>query len=1281
MDPLVPSHAARSRGLPVLHSPQHRPLATATAALSLALLASAWAVPVASAEPPPTLICSATETASGGCIDILTRLPDELRWYTGTIPLPDGDYVVHGAAYDGRLPAASGPTGALAHYERTTVTDTYISSADSPVYYVARFNRNDALAQWVVPFYAAETISVARGPGGTIYVLAYTHSSRWPDAPMSAADYLPDERAALVVLASDGSVVLAKFAPVLDGLTSYRYQGLVATDSRGNLITQEDGGLVRRNLDSLLAESLGAVSAGTTFLDGGFRPEVVSQTYLGDSRYRINVWRRDDFAVVAAFTLPAELSAHDVVRRGDSELYAAGVASARTVAALAPCETGGAEARDNDQAVFLAKLSLASQQIEWIRCVGRWRAEDIVVDLLATGQLLVSAATHPLHLGGSRALAPSLFRSDSRGRTWQSVNAGLGEGRMVTLAVDPTNARIAYASTTDGVKKTLDGGATWRTITPSIWQPYTAISVNPLAPDEVWALGLPASAWSLMRSADGGATWTQLAREYRRGSYNDPPIPFPTVFDAADPTRVWSNRASSVSSDRGATWQQWNSGLAPAGYSGATFVTGSPLGQRYGIAQREGTIDGAFVWGVGDDPWTAGAGRVLDFPYWFAVDDTHPERAFAGSLWKPRVDSTRDGGATWYDLGGPPMPTLSTRGLAAASQPADVETSLLLWGTNERERQPWSTVLFGSNDSGRTWDQRATCAGCTSFVRAPSDPDIVYGFGTSSTSRVFSWWRLDATQVEREVIVPSAGAWDVERLPGMDGVLTGFSADTDDDDDGLPNGWERAYGVEASDPAADPDGDGLSSAQELSAGSHPVGRYVYACAEAGTTDTFATRIDVFNPDTACAARVLLRYATAFDVDARALVYVPAGATRSVELGDRQPGFEGGEHPVLIESDLPLTATRTMTWGTGYLTRIGQHAGGCVPPAPTWHFAEGSTAAGLQVFFVLFNPSALATTVQATFLRTAPQTPITREYALPAGARIVVWANQELLPHSGDFGATFESIDATPIVVERSMYTSSPAAPFFGGGTSANGVVAPARSWWFAEGVNGGGFESYLLLANGATTSSTVRVSYADESGDVVHTHHVVNPQSRLSIRVADEAPAFRTFTTRVDVVDGAAVVAERASWWTTVPGMSWWSAPTQEGHASNGVSDLAASWMVAGGASSVLGFGWTNVYTFLPDTYLLVGKWSDAATTAIVQLHFDDGSVLEQPVALEQGPRRVTVPVQALFGRDTIGQRAFAVTIATADPSALLVVEMSQYRSSTGWWSAGTSMAGTPMVR
>ncbi len=412
-----------------------------------------------------------------------------------------------------------------------------------------------------------------------------------------------------------------------------------------------------------------------------------------------------------------------------------------------------------------------------------------------------------------------------------------------------------------------------------------------------------------------------------------------------------------------------------------------------------------------------------------------------------------------------------------------------------------------------------------------------------------------------------------------------------------------------------------------------------------------------------------------------LVYVPAGATRSVELGDRQPGFEGGEHPVLIESDLPLTATRTMTWGTGYLTRIGQHAGGCVPPAPTWHFAEGSTAAGLQVFFVLFNPSALATTVQATFLRTAPQTPITREYALPAGARIVVWANQELLPHSGDFGATFESIDATPIVVERSMYTSSPAAPFFGGGTSANGVVAPARSWWFAEGVNGGGFESYLLLANGATTSSTVRVSYADESGDVVHTHHVVNPQSRLSIRVADEAPAFRTFTTRVDVVDGAAVVAERASWWTTVPGMSWWSAPTQEGHASNGVSDLAASWMVAGGASSVLGFGWTNVYTFLPDTYLLVGKWSDAATTAIVQLHFDDGSVLEQPVALEQGPRRVTVPVQALFGRDTIGQRAFAVTIATADPSALLVVEMSQYRSSTGWWSAGTSMAGTPMVR
>ena len=150
----------------------------------------------------------------------------------------------------------------------------------------------------------------------------------------------------------------------------------------------------------------------------------------------------------------------------------------------------------------------------------------------------------------------------------------------------------------------------------------------------------------------------------------------------------------------------------------------------------------------------------------------------------------------------------------------------------------------------------------------------------------------------------TAGETNESRFPGISGVMTAFAFVTDDDNDGLPNGWERQFGAAAGDRDDDPDGDGLSNLQERDAGSHPVGRFVYACAEAGTSDAFSTRIDMFNPDPATTARVLVRYGTAFDPDGRQVMLIPPGATGAVDLTDGQLRFEGGEHPLIVESDLP-----------------------------------------------------------------------------------------------------------------------------------------------------------------------------------------------------------------------------------------------------------------------------------------------------------------------------------------------------------------------------------------
>ena len=74
---------------------------------------------------------------------------------------------------------------------------------------------------------------------------------------------------------------------------------------------------------------------------------------------------------------------------------------------------------------------------------------------------------------------------------------------------------------------------------------------------------------------------------------------------------------------------------------------------------------------------------------------------------------------------------------------------------------------------------------------------------------------------------PSDGGadWDGDGLTNAEEQAAGTDMNNaDTDNDGLPDGWEVAYGLNpnsASDANADPDGDGLSNSQEYAAGTNP----------------------------------------------------------------------------------------------------------------------------------------------------------------------------------------------------------------------------------------------------------------------------------------------------------------------------------------------------------------------------------------------------------------------------------------------------------------------------
>src|SRR5437870_2740087 len=104
----------------------------------------------------------------------------------------------------------------------------------------------------------------------------------------------------------------------------------------------------------------------------------------------------------------------------------------------------------------------------------------------------------------------------------ESSNAGspFSSGRVSALAVDPRNANVAYlGSAAGGVWKTTDGGQNWTPLTDT--QPSMAtgsIALAPSNPDIVY-VGTGAQNNSgdsyygagVLKSTDGGSTWTQLA--------------------------------------------------------------------------------------------------------------------------------------------------------------------------------------------------------------------------------------------------------------------------------------------------------------------------------------------------------------------------------------------------------------------------------------------------------------------------------------------------------------------------------------------------------------------------------------------------------------------------------------------------------------------------------------------------------------------------------------------------------------------------------------------------
>ncbi|MEO0787507.1 MAG: T9SS type A sorting domain-containing protein [Bacteroidota bacterium] len=146
-----------------------------------------------------------------------------------------------------------------------------------------------------------------------------------------------------------------------------------------------------------------------------------------------------------------------------------------------------------------------------------------------------------------------ILKSTDGGETWApSLDWTLDQNRGVwSVEVDPTNANIVMAATTEGVYRSTNAGQTWqRTLeAPMVMD----LIINPDDPDLMLAGcgNFLSEERGIYRSSDGGVSWVQITD-------TDIPVDFAgkiqLAFAPSDPDIVYASIGNGFSFSDGATW-------------------------------------------------------------------------------------------------------------------------------------------------------------------------------------------------------------------------------------------------------------------------------------------------------------------------------------------------------------------------------------------------------------------------------------------------------------------------------------------------------------------------------------------------------------------------------------------------------------------------------------------------------------------------------------------------------------------------------------------------------
>lgn len=407
---------------------------------------------------------------------------------------------------------------------------------------------------------------------------------------------------------------------------------------------------------------------------------------------------------------------------------------------------------------------------------GLWRSADAGASWQAstrglptftgTGPRAVAFAARPAGTAFA-ATSAGLFRTSDAGLSWKRLGGhGLPVAAVDLLALAPSDRKTAYVYIAAlGLYRTADGGFSWQRAAAPSGIFGAALAVSPRSPRTLVSVG---AGGTLSRSTDGGARWSTVPGLAGLTS---------AAFDAGAPQRIYAGAAAPPlggvlrSDDGGASWTRRSQGMTSLAASLLAIDPEDPdrlwttVGTTLFRSGNRGTRWARATSPSGDPlaQLAAGASRALFAAVLFQI----PHGAAAHGLWK-----TADDGASWSQV--LDILSLDVRQIRVApSDPSTIyaEGLGLAAGTSR---------LYRSTDDGETWEPRSSgppnlFCGSGDLAVAPSSAAVLYLASAQFDATSHCQGGVSRSDDGGATRVPADAG-----LPGVDGGIAALAVDPGD---------------------------------------------------------------------------------------------------------------------------------------------------------------------------------------------------------------------------------------------------------------------------------------------------------------------------------------------------------------------------------------------------------------------------------------------------------------------------------------------------------------------